>query len=461
MKIRIATRKSPLALSQTRWVKKELERHHPGIEVEELHIVTKGDRIQDRPLSQVGGKGLFVTEIEEALSRGEADLAVHSMKDVPAELAEGLFIACVPVREDARDVLVTKDGASLDDLEAFCKVGTSSLRRKAQLSARRNDIICEPVRGNVDTRLRKAQQGDYDAIVLAAAGVRRLGLEAAITEYLSFEVMLPAPGQGAYGLRFPANGDAPSGAYVAIQFLHPQLNGLPAWGAADQGTTFIWEFDIRQQMGYYVTFWWSRADGMIDLGTNAGSPYYGGHPYPDTGPGGTSATGHYWEVAHSGLDVTGTRSGSPLAVVKGRRYVQALRVVKNANGTKTMTFYIDLPSTAESNIITTTTVAGYGDNMASATHAVTFGDSPWYAAYQHERMAGTLRRVKIFNRALSAADMLTEASDFSAVKTVSGSGSIWWGKNGFNSTDDLQCSYGTGRTFSWANTANKATLETL
>ena len=200
MKIRIATRKSPLALSQTRWVKKELERHHPGIEVEELHIVTTGDRIQDRPLSQVGGKGLFVTEIEEALSRGEADLAVHSMKDVPAELAEGLFIACVPVREDARDVLVTKDGASLDDLEAFCKVGTSSLRRKAQLSARRNDIICEPVRGNVDTRLRKLDEGQYRAIVLALAGLRRLSLTHHQHRVLSVEECVPAVGQGALGL---------------------------------------------------------------------------------------------------------------------------------------------------------------------------------------------------------------------------------------------------------------------
>jgi hydroxymethylbilane synthase len=200
VKIRIATRKSPLALAQTRWVARELARHHPGLEVEELHIVTKGDRIQDRPLSEVGGKGLFVTEIEEALSRGDADLAVHSMKDVPAELAEGLFIACVPVREDARDVLVTMDGASLDDLEAFSKVGTSSLRRKAQLSARRNDIICEPVRGNVETRLRKMSEGQVRAVVLALAGLRRLGLTHHQHRVLSVEECVPAVGQGALGL---------------------------------------------------------------------------------------------------------------------------------------------------------------------------------------------------------------------------------------------------------------------
>ena len=199
-KIRIATRKSPLALAQSRWVARELTRHNPGLEVEELRVVTTGDRIQDRPLSEVGGKGLFVTEIEEALSRGEADLAVHSMKDVPAQLAEGLFIACVPVREDARDVLVTSDGAGLDDLEAFSKVGTSSLRRRAQLSARRNDIICEPVRGNVDTRLRKLESGQYRAIVLALAGLRRLNLTHHKHRVLSVEECVPAVGQGALGL---------------------------------------------------------------------------------------------------------------------------------------------------------------------------------------------------------------------------------------------------------------------
>jgi hydroxymethylbilane synthase len=206
-KIRIATRKSPLALAQSRWVARELGRHNPGLVVEELHVVTTGDRIQDRPLSEVGGKGLFVTEIEEALSRGEADLAVHSMKDVPAELADGLFIACVPVREDARDVLVTMDGAGLDDLEAFSKVGTSSLRRRAQLSARRNDIICEPVRGNVDTRLRKLGEGQYRAIVLALAGLRRLGLTHHKHRVLSVEECVPAVGQGALGLE-ARQGDA-------------------------------------------------------------------------------------------------------------------------------------------------------------------------------------------------------------------------------------------------------------
>jgi hydroxymethylbilane synthase len=205
VKLRIATRKSPLALAQTRWIASELKRHHPGLEIEELHVVTLGDRIQDRPLSEVGGKGLFVTEIEQALSEDRADLAVHSMKDVPAELAPGLEIVCVPTREDARDVLVTSDGAALDDLEAFCKIGTSSLRRQAQLRARRNDVICEPVRGNVETRLRKLDAGQYRAIVLALAGLRRLGLAQRNHRVLTVEECVPAVGQGALGLEARAD----------------------------------------------------------------------------------------------------------------------------------------------------------------------------------------------------------------------------------------------------------------
>ncbi len=207
MKLRIATRKSPLALAQARWIASELKRHHPGLETEELHVVTLGDRIQDRPLSEVGGKGLFVTEIEQALSDGRADLAVHSMKDVPAELAAGLEIVCVPMREDARDVLVTKDGAALDDLEAFSKIGTSSLRRQAQLRRRRNDVICESVRGNVETRLRKLEEGQYRAIVLALAGLRRLGLTHHTHRVLSIEECVPAVGQGALGLEARADDD--------------------------------------------------------------------------------------------------------------------------------------------------------------------------------------------------------------------------------------------------------------
>jgi hydroxymethylbilane synthase len=217
VKIRIATRKSPLALAQTRWVATELKRHHPGLEVEELHLVTLGDRILDRPLSEVGGKGLFVTEIEQALSEGRADLAVHSIKDVPAELASGLELACVPVREDARDVLVTTDGAALDDLEAFCKIGTSSLRRQAQLRVRRNDVICEPLRGNVGTRLRKLDEGQYRAIVLALAGMRRLGLAHRSHRVLTVEECVPAVGQGALGLEIRSDDDATRALLVPLE----------------------------------------------------------------------------------------------------------------------------------------------------------------------------------------------------------------------------------------------------
>lgn len=223
MKLRIATRKSPLALAQARFIASELKRHHPGLEVEELHIVTLGDRIQDRPLSQVGGKGLFVTEIEQALNEGRADLAVHSMKDVPAELAPGLEIACVPMREDARDVLVTNDGAALDDLEAFSKIGTSSLRRQAQLRRRRNDVICESVRGNVGTRLRKLEEGNYRAIVLALAGLRRLGLTHLKHRVLSVEECVPAVGQGALGLEIRKDDAATRALLAPLEHLETRL----------------------------------------------------------------------------------------------------------------------------------------------------------------------------------------------------------------------------------------------
>lgn len=205
MKIRIATRKSKLALTQTRWVAAQLQQHNPGLEVEEVQIVTKGDKILDRPLSEIGGKGLFITEIETALLDGKADLAVHSMKDVPAELGRGLAIACVPPREDPRDMLVTPDGAELDDLEAGSKIGTSSLRRQAQLRARRNDIWCESLRGNVDTRLRKLEEGHYRAIVLAAAGLNRLGLGDRPGHILPVTHCIPAVGQGALGIETRAD----------------------------------------------------------------------------------------------------------------------------------------------------------------------------------------------------------------------------------------------------------------
>jgi hydroxymethylbilane synthase len=195
-----ATRRSPLALAQCRAFVARIVAAHSALELVELQIVTTGDKAQDRPLSEIGGKGLFVKEIEEALLDGRADFAVHSIKDVPAELPPGLSIACIPVREDPRDVLVSPRHGTLAGLPHGARVGTSSLRRAVALKVARPDLDCVPVRGNVDTRLRKVDAGEYDAIVLARAGLVRLGLEGQATEILSTDVSLPAVGQGALGV---------------------------------------------------------------------------------------------------------------------------------------------------------------------------------------------------------------------------------------------------------------------
>jgi hydroxymethylbilane synthase len=200
-KITVATRGSMLALWQAEWVKSELEGKYPGIEVELMKIKTTGDKITDVPLAQVGGKGLFTKEIEEALLRKDADLAVHSMKDVPTFFPEGLHLRAITEREDPRDALISHEpGAKLADLKPDAVVGTSSLRRRAQLLVLRPDFKIEDLRGNVDTRLRKVKEGDYDAIILAGAGLRRLGWGKSITEYIDPDVMLPAIGQGALGI---------------------------------------------------------------------------------------------------------------------------------------------------------------------------------------------------------------------------------------------------------------------
>jgi hydroxymethylbilane synthase len=193
----IGTRGSKLALWQANWVKERLEHQHPGTRVALDVIKTKGDKILDVPLAKVGGKGLFVKEIEEALLNGRIDIAVHSMKDMPAEIPEGLSIGAVPPREVPVDVLIAREGLPLNELGPAPRIGTSSLRRAAQLRHARPDTRITPLRGNLDTRLRKLQDERLDAIVLAAAGVKRLGMTARITEYLTPEVMLPAVGQGA------------------------------------------------------------------------------------------------------------------------------------------------------------------------------------------------------------------------------------------------------------------------
>jgi hydroxymethylbilane synthase len=198
--IRIATRKSALALWQAEFVKASLEQAHPGLSVSLVPMVSRGDKLLDSPLSKIGGKGLFVKELETALLENEADIAVHSMKDVPMDFPAGLGLYCICEREDPRDAFVSNTFASLAELPAGAVVGTSSLRRQAQLLALRPDLKIHFLRGNVNTRLAKLDAGEYDAIILAAAGLIRLGFAARIRASISVEASLPAGGQGAVGI---------------------------------------------------------------------------------------------------------------------------------------------------------------------------------------------------------------------------------------------------------------------
>lgn len=198
--IKIATRQSPLALWQAHYVKDALIAAHPGLQVELVTMVTKGDIILDTPLAKVGGKGLFVKELELAILEGRADLAVHSMKDVPVDFPDGLGLVTICEREDPRDAFVSNKFQTLDDLPLGASVGTCSLRRQCQIKALRPDINIKELRGNVGTRLSKLDNGDFDAIILAAAGLKRLDLEQRIRSYIEPEVSLPAVGQGAVGI---------------------------------------------------------------------------------------------------------------------------------------------------------------------------------------------------------------------------------------------------------------------
>jgi hydroxymethylbilane synthase len=197
--LKIGTRRSPLALWQAEWVRARLRERCPDREISLVKIKTSGDRILDVPLAQVGGKGLFVKEIEEAMLRGDIDLAVHSMKDVPTEFPPGLGLACITEREDPRDALVSR-GITFAELPRGARIGTSALRRQAQLLAVRPDLEMVVVRGNVETRLRKMDTENLDAVILAAAGLKRLGFDNRVTEYLPVGLSLPAIGQGALGI---------------------------------------------------------------------------------------------------------------------------------------------------------------------------------------------------------------------------------------------------------------------
>jgi hydroxymethylbilane synthase len=219
--LRIGTRGSQLALYQANWVKKKLVQTHPDLKVTLTKIKTTGDKIQDAPLAKIGGKGLFVKEIEEALMDRRIDLAVHSIKDVPTELPEGLHLSAITKREDPRDVFISKDETQLKDLSQGAKIGTSSLRRQAQLLRFRSDFEMVPLRGNLDTRLKKLETMKLDGIVLALAGVRRLGLESRITEIIPTEISLPAIGQGALGIETRKNDERVE---ERIQFLNDPLS---------------------------------------------------------------------------------------------------------------------------------------------------------------------------------------------------------------------------------------------
>ncbi len=205
MNLIFATRPSALAHWQTAHIIHLLQNAHPGLECSERIITTAGDRNVDRPLPEIGGKGIFTTELETALLSGEVHAAVHSLKDLPVEDRAGIVVAAIPERESAFDVLVSANGQTLVNLPEAARVGTCSLRRGAQLLAQRPDLIILPLRGNVDTRVRKVTNGEYDAIVLAYAGLSRLGLQAHITETFALDVMLPAPGQGALAVQCRAD----------------------------------------------------------------------------------------------------------------------------------------------------------------------------------------------------------------------------------------------------------------
>ena len=263
----IATRESRLALWQAEHVKALLEQQ--GHQVKLLGMTTRGDQILDRSLSKVGGKGLFVKELEVALEEGHADLAVHSLKDVPMELPEGFSLACVMEREDPRDAWVSSRYASLEDLPQGAVVGTSSLRRMALLRALRPDLKIEALRGNLDTRLRKLDDGLYDGIVLAAAGLKRLGLESRIRATFEPEQMLPAAGQGALGIEVRA--DRADVAQVLQTLLHP-----PTWLAvsAERAVSRVMGGSCSMPLAAYATLQgdvlsiratWGDPEGVLPL----------------------------------------------------------------------------------------------------------------------------------------------------------------------------------------------------
>lgn len=236
-KIIVGSRRSKLALTQTNWFIDQMKAAGAPFEFEVKEIVTKGDQILDVMLSKVGGKGLFVKEIEQALFNKEIDFAVHSMKDMPAVLPEGLSIGCIPPRVDARDAYIANDGVKFMDLPVGAVVGTSSLRRSSQLLLLRPDLEIKWIRGNIDTRLKKMQDGEYDAILLAAAGLKRMGWsEDIVTEYMSIEDCIPAVGQGALAIECRADD-------VELLTELKKMSDDKTWREVDAERTFLSEMD--------------------------------------------------------------------------------------------------------------------------------------------------------------------------------------------------------------------------
>ncbi len=252
----IATRRSELALWQAEFVKNALERVRPGIEVKLLGMTTSGDRWLNAPLAEIGGKGLFIKELEGALLAGKAKVAVHSMKDVPAVLSDCFSLPVIAFRDDPRDVLVSRNGEKLTELPTGARIGSSSLRRQSQVYAVRRDLDICPVRGNVNTRLSKLDSGEYDALLLASAGLKRLQLEARVTEYLDPNICLPAGGQGALGIECLANDEA------LIELLSPLDEAdVRACVEAERGVSAGLEADCSAPLGAHATI----VDGWITL----------------------------------------------------------------------------------------------------------------------------------------------------------------------------------------------------
>ncbi len=246
--IKIGTRASLLAVTQSTWVKNQIEQQHPGTMVELVKITTKGDKILDVPLAKVGGKGLFVKEIEDALLNKSVDLAVHSMKDVPTDLPNELHVAIVPPRETPLDAFVSGQYKTFGTLPQNAVIGTSSLRRKAQLACLRPDLDIQDLRGNLDTRLRKLDAGEYDAIILAGAGLNRLGFQDRISALFTPEQMLPAIGQGSLGIELRRDDDE---LLEGLQFLHHGVTATAV--AAERALLLRLEGGCQVPIGAYAT----------------------------------------------------------------------------------------------------------------------------------------------------------------------------------------------------------------